>query len=234
MDMIWWLFPAVSGVLGLMLSFAGLGKLAKLKPLSGGGRLVFGTGFLGLGAVVAFTGLNLQTYSRLTAERPVATISFEETVEPGLFDASILYPEAEAAVVHQLRGDQFLIAARVITFKPLANLLGYDSVYRLDFIEGRGSRAYTVEAVTDAQVNGVALSENPGLDVSALADQYGSAIGVAQRDANFGSAVYNPMADGLSYDVFITQRGLIARAANDLTRRRLGERPEGQTPPPAR
>ncbi len=48
MSLIWWILPAISGVIGLMLLFAGFGKLASLKPVSGGGRLIFGVSFLGL------------------------------------------------------------------------------------------------------------------------------------------------------------------------------------------
>ena len=55
MSLIWWILPAISGVIGLMLLFAGFGKLASLKPVSGGGRLIFGVGFLGLAGIIALS-----------------------------------------------------------------------------------------------------------------------------------------------------------------------------------
>ena len=66
MNLIWWILPSIAGVTGLILLFAGFGKLANLKPFAGVTRLAFGTGFVGLAGVVAFVGLNIQTYKRLT------------------------------------------------------------------------------------------------------------------------------------------------------------------------
>ena len=63
---------------GLLLLFAGFGKLANLKPFAGVTRLAFGTAFVGIAGMVAFIGLNIQTYKRLTYERPVATVKFVE------------------------------------------------------------------------------------------------------------------------------------------------------------
>ncbi len=218
MGLMWWILPAIAGVIGLMLTFAGLGKLFRLKPFSGGSRLVFGTGFMGLGAVVAFTGLNLQTYKRLTFERPVATISFAAVQDQtDQYVATLLLPEGQR-MEHVVTGDEFILGARVITFKALSNLLGYDSVYRLDRLDGR-----YMDVERANETNAVRLTENPGLDVHALAKEHGGRFGV--RDANFGSAVYNPMSDGLAYEVSITRTGLIARAANEATRRALGVEP---------
>ena len=77
MGLIWWILPAIAAVIGLMLLFAGFGKLARLKAGSGAVRLTFGAGFLALAGVVAFAGLNLQTYKRLTKERYAANVKFE-------------------------------------------------------------------------------------------------------------------------------------------------------------
>jgi len=215
MGLIWWILPAVSGVLGLMLTFAGLGRLAKLKLFSGTPRLAFGVGFLGLAGVVALAGLNLQTYSRLTYERPVATISFVETETPGAYSASLVYPGGDRSDF-VLKGDEWELNARVIKFKAFSNLLGFDSAYKLDRLYGR------YEDVGRAnETNGVSLATNPGLDVVELANRNGGRFGV--QDAKYGSAVYNPMSDGLSFDVFMTQTALIARPANELTRKRMGD-----------
>lgn len=214
MGLIWWILPAVSGVLGLMLTFAGLGKLARLKLFSGIPRLGFGVGFLGIAGVVALTGLNLQTYSRLTFERPVATISFVETETAGDYTASLVYPGGDRANF-VLKGDEWELNARVIKFKAFSNLLGFDSAYKLDRLYGR------FEDVARAnETNGVSLATNPGLDVVEMAKRNGGKFGV--QDAKYGSAVYNPMSDGLSYDVFMTQTALIARPANELTKKRMG------------
>ncbi|MEM9668984.1 MAG: hypothetical protein AAF950_08675 [Pseudomonadota bacterium] len=218
MDLIWWILPAISGVVGLMLGFAGIGRMFKLQPFSGLFRLAFSAGFLGLGGVVALAGLNLQTYKRLTFERPVATISFDDTNALNQYRARLLYPGGETAE-YELEGDEWLLRARVVKFKAFSNVLGFDSAYKLDRLES-GFEA----SVGPASRFVHRISENPGLDVVALAKQQGGRFGV--EDVRYGSATYNPMADGLSYHVCMTQTGLIARPANVETAELTGS-PEG-------
>ncbi|MEO1187531.1 MAG: hypothetical protein AAFW60_00550 [Pseudomonadota bacterium] len=227
MDLLWWILPALSGVLGLMLSFAGLGRLLKLRLAAGGLRFLFGIGFLGAAGIGTFVGLNLQTYKRLTYERVVATVSFDATPNSeNTYSVTLELPDDEVRIINEIKGDQFSLGAQVITFKPMAQMLGYDSVYRLDFLEGRYARRFTTVAVSEATSTGIQLYENPGLDVYSLAKEEGHrfGIGTSQKDASFGSAVYAPMADGLKYEVSITQSALVLRPANPAAQARLGNR----------
>lgn len=232
MGLIWWILPALAGVIGLMLTFAGLGRLMKLRLAAGGARFLFGVGFLGAAGVGTFAGLNLQTYMRLTHERPVAQVSFDavsgeenaysvemKLAEGGNFRCDDGVGGKTDCIV---RGDEFSMGARVITFEPMANMLGYDSVYRLEYLEGRVNRRYGTGAVSEATSNGVALSENPGLDVYTLAREQGTRFGI--KGTQFGSAFYVPMADGLSYDIMITQDALVPKPANQATERRLNSK----------
>lgn len=224
MGLIWWVLPALAGVIGLMLSFAGLGRLLKLRLAAGGLRFLFGIGFLGLSGFVTLAGLNMQTFKRLTYERVVATISFEKVDDvDDTYSVTLLLPEGEVREIDTLVGDEFSLGAQVITFKPVAQMLGYDSVYRLDYVEGRYARRYNTNRVVEAISTGIQLYENPGLDVYALAKEQGSRFGVgtAQRDANFGSAVYAPMGDGLEYEVSLTQTALVLRPANSAAKAAL-------------
>ena len=219
MGLIWWVLPALSLVIGLMLSFAGVGRLMKLKLAAGGVRFLFGVGFLGLAGVVTLVGLNLQTFERLTYERVVANVSFDKA--PSMDDtytATLVLDEGEVRS-YQIKGDEFSLGAQVITFKPMAQMLGYDSVYRLDYLEGRYSSRYNTEAVSEAVSTGIKLFENPGLDVYGLAKEQGERIGM--QDARFGSAVFAPMGDGLEYEVSLTQSALVLRPKNEAARRRL-------------
>ncbi len=224
MSLIWWILPAIAGVIGLMLLFAGFGRMAKMQPGSGFMRMLFGVGFLGLAGVVAFAGLNLQTFSRLTFERDVANIKFAAIEgEPGAYTVDMTFadgtkyvePATNAAPI--LRGDQFELGAQVIKFRPLANMLGYDSIYRLDFLEGRLAQRFSTEQVTEATTNGIALHANPGLDVHKIAKEQGQQFGI---DAQYGSATYQPMGDGFEYNVSITQDALVARPT-DGTRAKM-------------
>lgn len=223
MGLIWWVLPALTLVIGLMLSFAGIGRLMKLKLAAGGVRFLFGIGFLGLAGVVTLAGLNLQTFKRLTYERVVANISFDKAPNvDDTYTATLVLAEGEVRS-HEIKGDEFSLGAQVITFKPVAQMLGYDSVYRLDYLEGRYANRYNTAAVSEAVSTGIKLFENPGLDVYTFAKEQGDRFGIssANKDAQFGSAVYAPMADGLEYEVSITQTALILRPKNEAARRRL-------------
>jgi hypothetical protein len=215
MSLIWWILPSVAGVLGLILLFAGFAKMAGLKPFAGVTRLVFGSGFLGLAGVIAFAGLNIQTYKRLTYERPVATVKF--TAVPGEADtyrADVVFSDGETLLEADgtapvFRGNEWQIGAKVIKFKPMANILGYDSVYRLEHMRSLNAAQFSSEAVTEGKLDGIKIVESePGIDVGGFASKYGSQFGI---DAEYGSATYQPMGDGFEYEVSITQDALIAR-----------------------
>ena len=71
------------------------------------------------------------------------------------------------------------------------------------------SMQFSSEAVTEGKIDGIRIiTSEPGIDVSKLADTYGSRFGI---DAEYGSATYQPMGDGFEYEVSITQDALIAR-----------------------
>lgn len=223
MGLIWWILPSIAGVIGFILLFAGFGKLANLKPFAGVGRLAFGTAFLGIAGVIAFAGLNIQTYSRLIYERPVANVKFSAV--PGqantyladvtLQDGTKLL-EANGSMPTFV-GNQWQIDAQVIKFKPMANILGYDSIYRLEGMESKLTTQFDSEAVRRGDLHRINIvSQEPGIDVSKLAKQYGSRFGI---DAEYGSATYQPMGDGFEYDVSITQDALIARPTADTQAR---------------
>lgn len=223
-SLIWWILPAISGVVGLMLAFAGLGRVMSLQMLSGGARVFFGVGFLGLAGIVTLAGLNMQTYKRLTYERPVANITFEDAGEPGLYRALVvLEGETEPLAgpgfesLQRLRGDEWSLGARVIKFKSLANMLGYDAVYKLDRLQ----TGYEEEVGENVSRVVVRLNEDPSKLARQALEAYGGKVGI--EDTQYGSAVYNPMGDGLSYDIYMTQDALIARSANAATRARIGE-----------
>lgn len=214
-NIIWWILPGISGVIGLLLGFGGLGRLLGAQVFSGLTRIVFGMGFLGLAGIVTMAGLNLQTYKRLTYERDVLTISFADAGAPQQYLATVIF-EGGQTETFDLTGDEWEVRARVIRFNPLSNMLGYDSVYRLDRLSGGFAEA---EGETTVIVH--RLSENPGLDVQALARAEGARWGLSSQA--YGSGVYNPMGDGLAYRVKMAQTGLVMEAGNAATQARIGK-----------
>lgn len=218
MSLIWWILPSISGVLGLILLFAGFAKMAGLKPFAGVARLAFGSGFLGLAGVIAFAGLNIQTYKRLTYERPVATVKFTAIPDqPDTYRADVVFSDGQALLqadgtVPVFHGNEWQIGAKVIKFKPMANILGYDSIYRLEHMRSLDAMQFSSDVVTEGKIDGIKIvPTEPGIDVGGLAAKYGSKFGI---DAEYGSATYQPMGDGYEFEVSITQDALIARPSD--------------------
>ena len=256
--MIWWILPALAGVVGLALSFAGIGRLLKLRLAAGGLRFLFGIGFLGAAVIGTVGGLNLLTYKALTKERDVAEISFaQDTSADDTYTMTMTLPSGEVIVQDGFIGDEFQVSAQVIRFSPMKQMLGYDSLYRLEFIESRFARRFSSTELTRATSYGRRVSEDGtiemfdrelGLDVYGALVNYGgeqeldqvlsdeteakspswfSAGLVTSKKSGgsppFGSAVYFPMADKLSYRVRITQNALVVEPMDGQTRRRVVE-----------
>lgn len=227
MSLIWWILPSVAGVLGLILLFAGFAKMAGLKPFAGVARLAFGSGFLGLAGAVIMVGLNFQTYQRLTKERIVATISFDAVEgSSDTFQTKIefrdrgrdpwVWTEANGQLPVFI-GRQWLMGARVLKIKPMANILGYDSLYRIEFMASMDTSKFSTSEVSKADFYAKKfVTEEPGWDIATWAKQNGGRLGIAvAEDAQYGSATYHMMGDGYTYDVLMTQTGLIARPSSD-------------------
>ena len=164
--LIWWILPALAGVVGLLLSFAGIGRLMKLRLMAGGLRFLFGIGFLGAAGVGVLAGLHLQTYKALTKERDVAEISFaQEDGAEDTYTMTMTLPDGQVIRQEGFVGDEFQVSAQVIRFAPMKQLMGYESLYRLEFIESRYARRFSSTTLSTSTSYGRRVSEDGKLDV---------------------------------------------------------------------
>ena len=209
----WWIIPAFLGLVGVITLAAGAGAFFGGRPFSGLLRMIGGAGAAAAGGFVALAGMNVQTYARLTYERPIATISLDQ-VGPQHFSARLEYPEgaqvpAEQPAAYDIHGDEWRIEARVLRWKPWANVLGLDSQYQLDRLSGR---YVSTEDELNAERSVHDLRPATRVDLWAIGREYD--ILSSAVDTLYGSGAAMPMADGAEYEVWITQSGLIARPAN--------------------
>ncbi|MFN3857554.1 MAG: hypothetical protein ACK4RV_07355 [Caulobacter sp.] len=214
----WWVLPAASALLGALVLLRGLSALFGGRWLGGLFGSAIGGGLLAVGAVVALAGLDVQTYQRLTYERPVAAID-SRRIGPQFFEVTLTEPPSAAAPQGQTRkftvhGDEWRIEARVLKWKPWANVLGLDTQYRLDRLSGRYE---STQDELNAERSVFDLGPEPGnVDLWQMARK--SSRFAPMVDSLYGGGAFMPMADGSRHELWITQSGLVARPVNAQAR----------------
>lgn len=160
--------------------------------------------------VVSYVG-----YVRLTAEQIVAQLEFRR-INPEEFQARLMV-DGENDRFYVLRGDEWQIDARVISWTPPATILGLDPVYQLERLSGR----YADIDREQSDVRTVhSLAPASPLDLWAIARRFPALTpGI---DAYYGTATYVPVADGARFSVSLSRDALIARPENDRARQALG------------
>ena len=164
---------------------------------------------------IAFFGVNLLTYQRLTHEQPAVEIQFKRTGNQQ-FDALLTYPFGRTEQV-ALRGDEWQIDARLLKWRAFANVIGFDSAYRLERISGRYA---DIERERIEPRTVFSLNPPDRIDSWTLLRTWRRYV--PWVDALYGSAVYVPMSDGARYQVVVSQSGLVARPLNDAARQAVG------------
>jgi hypothetical protein len=163
-------------------------------------------------AVVLFAALSIvlltatvYTYDRLTAETLIAELRFDATGDRQ-FMAHLATGDRCGERTFPVAGDQWRVDAEFLKWKYWALLLGLDSQYRLDRLEGR----YRSVADQNSQPN-VAhdLSERTAVDLVSLAESLGSWNFLL--DATYGSSTFQDIDVANNYYVNRTQTGIITR-----------------------
>ena len=205
----------VFALVGILCLFAAIRRMRRRRVL--GGALIGATGLvlILLGAGAALISANLLTYQRLSFEQAAAELQLTRTGERE-FNAVLTYPGGEHANF-ALRGDEWQIDARVLKWHAFANLVGFDSAYRLERISGRYTR---IEDERTQARSVYSLNPPQRIDPWDLVHRYHS--WVPWMDALYGSATFLPMADGALYEVKVSQSGLVARPLNQAARDAVG------------
>jgi hypothetical protein len=170
-------------------------------------------------AVIASAGILLLVsylgYERLTAEAHVADIQFARSAADE-YTARLMLPGRLDKVL-TVRGDEWQLDARIVTWKPPATILGLSPVYQLERLSGRYSEIER-EQSAPRTVHGLA-TERP-LDLWSLARRFPDyAPGI---DAYYGTATYLPMADGARFRISLSRDALIARPVNAAAQNAVG------------
>jgi hypothetical protein len=166
----------------------------------------------GAAFVLLFTVLS---YAQLVEEELVSRIEFRR-VSPQEFQARLMVPGEEDRFF-LLRGDEWQMDAKILTWSPPATILGMDPMYQLDRLSGRYSEVD--REVSEARTVHD-LAPSVPVDVWKIARRF--PVLAPGIDAYYGTATYVPMADGARYEVSLSRDALIARPANERAREAVG------------
>jgi hypothetical protein len=189
---------------------------------------VLGGGVLLLIALAfSLIGLNLQTYQRLgVAHQCVAIIEFTATGQPDTYRMSFMQPadtkpgdppppddctKVQGGVSSNfdgVHGDQWLMRARVLKWQAWATVLGLDAQYRLDSLDGTWSDQQTRRTVLPT-VTDLRPARRTGIDFLPAAEALQKFLPFAhiQDGPPQGKAVYQPLANGAKYFVYLSALG---------------------------
>ncbi len=169
-----------------------------------------------IGGAAAMLLLSYASYGRLVEEQHVSMIEFRRT-NPNEFQARLSVPGRDDQFFI-LRGDEWQMDAKIVTWKPPLTILGLEPIYQLDRLSGRYGEI-------DAEMNEVrtvhALNANLPTDVWRIARRF--PLLTPGIDAHYGTATFVPMADGARFDISLSRDALIARPANDRAREAVGD-----------
>ena len=207
---------ALVGVLvALPLVLAAFNRLRHLQLVRGTLYLLGGGIVVLLGVAAGLVAVNLLTYTRLTHEQEAARVSIRQLGERQY--AVKLEAKGAPPRNFELRGDEWQVDARVLKWRAIGTLAGFDTVFRLERLAGR----YGDIAMERSSPRTVyALAPQPGLDTWTLLRRYHRYLPLA--DALYGSAIYVPMAEGAEYAITVSASGLVVRAGNDAARQAVG------------
>ena len=169
---------------------------------------------LGVGGVLLYA--SYLGYHRLTDEQLVGVIEFSRAANDEY--TARLMVDGELDRILPLRGDEWQLDARVLTWQPPATILGLEPVYQLERLSGRYSN---VDRERSEPRTVHSLAGEHVLDLWSLAREFPKFTpGV---DAYYGTATYLPMADGARFRVTLSRDALIARPINDPAREAVGK-----------
>ncbi len=196
----------VLGALGALLILAALVALVKLRPLSFVLRTLVGLLLLSLGSMAGMIALGTQGYRALTRE-DVAARLFVQPTDPQRFQVTVRFADGRSAEF-DVAGDEVYVDARVLKWKPVANLLGLHTAYELDRVTGR-YRDIAQERSAPRSVH--SLGQERPVNLFRMRERY--AFLGSLFDAEYGSASFVPVTRPAELELRVSASGLLIREA---------------------
>jgi hypothetical protein len=199
-----WLAAALPALLAVLLLITAIVAFVKRRPFGGVVQVLASTLLLGLAAILALVAVGMNGYRTFVKERLAATVEIESRGEQR-FNARFVLPSGETRNF-EIAGDELYVDARILKWHPRANLLGLETGYQLDRVAGRYLRLDD-ERTSPRTVYSLAAEQR--VDLFEMARRYRFLSRLV--DAEYGSATFLDVADGGSYQVRVSNSGLLIR-----------------------
>jgi hypothetical protein len=176
--------------------------------------------WLAIVAVVGFfllLGASIYTFHALTDETLIAELEFERTGEQS-YRAYLRTGDFCTNQAYELLGEQWRIDAQFLKWHYWATLLGLESQYRLERLEGRYR---DVADQNSKPLLAHALAPPAAIDIGGLSGRLGRLNFLA--DASYGSSTYHDLDTASLYLVFKSPTGIFTRSEPRTTPQRNGE-----------
>jgi hypothetical protein len=194
----------VSFLLASFYLFGFIKQLRKLKILSCSTKLI---GFLLFSITASFCSLlvvGTQGYQGLTHEEKIGTVVIQPVAKQ-TFNAFLTLNNGQS-VKFELKGDEVMVEANVLKWKPWSNVIGLKTGYRLDRIRGR----YLTLADEQNKPRSIySINEDNKSDIAKWREQYQHLSFLL--DVEHGSASYVSAKENQEYEVVVTTNGLLLR-----------------------
>jgi hypothetical protein len=168
------------------------------------GSAGMGALFLSLAALAGVLGVSTQGYRALTLEEVAATVTTVPT-GPQAFQAFVEFPDGRDTMFH-VTGDQLLVDAHILKWRPLANILGVHTQYELDRL---GGRYLDIQEERTAPRSVHSLKNDKPVDLFHLARRY--TLLAYLVDTEYGSATYIGVERPARFEVRVSTTGLLVR-----------------------
>lgn len=193
-------------LLALVFLIAAFAALKKRKIVGTTMKFILALFMLSLAALFGTICISIQGYHALTREQPAAVVKIEPSGAQK-FNARFTFTDGREQVF-SLAGDQLYVDAHILKWKPIVNILGLHTAYKLDRVTGRYKK---VSDERSKLRTAYALSENEPVDMFDLRRRF--EILKPLVDAEYGSATFIGSKSAEEFKIMVSTSGLLIRKA---------------------
>lgn len=202
------IFAAVFGLLSLTLLVLAVVALRRRRIVGTLVSLLLALVVLSWAGLLGAVGVGIQGYRALTHEA-LAAVVVTRPLGPQRFEARFTFPDGSTRQF-AIAGDELYVDAQILKWKPVANVFGLHTIYRLDRVAGR---YVDIDQERNGQRSVHRLGTVEPIDLFSLRRKYEVLSPLV--DAEYGSASYVTAEQAQRFEVRVSTTGLLIRKAGN-------------------